>query len=201
MFLIPILEIILNSFPFKVINFHSDNGSEYINQIVVKLLNSLHVSLTKSRARHSNDNALAESKNGNVIRKQLDYMHIPQKWAPLLNEFNCKYLVPYINFHRPCYFVKTEIDQKSGKQIKTYPYELMLTPYEKLKSLENSVIYLKEGVTFEALEQEALAMSDLEAAKQLCKAKSNLFEEIYRKKIFINESIDESSIRIDKTAG
>jgi hypothetical protein len=67
MFLIPILEMMLNFFPFKIINFHSDNGSEYINQIVVKLLNSLHISLTKSRARHSNDNALAESKNDLVI--------------------------------------------------------------------------------------------------------------------------------------
>lgn len=181
MFLIPILEMMLNFFPFKIINFHSDNGSEYINQIVVKLLNSLHISLTKSRARHSNDNALAESKNGSIIRKQLGYMHIPQKWAPLINEFNCKYLVPYINFHRPCYFVKIKINEKNGKQTKTYPYELMMTPYDKFKSLENASSYLKEGITFEELDQQALAISDLEAAKQLCKAKSKLFANIFAK--------------------
>jgi transposase InsO family protein len=181
MFLIPILEMMLNFFPFKIINFHSDNGSEYINQIVVKLLNSLHISLTKSRARHSNDNALAESKNGSIIRKQLGYMHIPQKWAPLINEFNCKYLVPYINFHRPCYFVKIKINEKNGKQTKTYPYELMMTPYDKFKSLENASSYLKEGITFEELDRQALAISDLEAAKQLCKAKSKLFANIFAK--------------------
>jgi hypothetical protein len=35
------------------------------------LLNKLNIEFTKSRPRHSNDNALAESKNGSVIRKHL----------------------------------------------------------------------------------------------------------------------------------
>src|SRR3989338_1975019 len=81
-YLISVLEILLDKFPFVIINFHSDNGSEYINQRVVDLLNKLHINLTKSRSRHSNDNALAESKNGSVVRKHFGYVHIPQKWAP-----------------------------------------------------------------------------------------------------------------------
>lgn len=56
--LIPVLERLLKLFPFRIINFHSDNGSEYINHTVAKLLSKLHIKLTKSRARHSNDNAL-----------------------------------------------------------------------------------------------------------------------------------------------
>lgn len=180
--LIPALEIILDIFPFKIINFHSDNGSEYINHVVAELLNKLNVSLTKSRARHSNDNALAESKNGSIIRKQLGYMHIPQEWAEPINDFNCKYLNPYINFHRPCYFAEIKIDDK-GKQKKTYPYKLMMTPYEKLKSLSNADNYLKEGITFDYLDQQVLLMSDLEAAKQLQAAKSKLFAKIGSKKL------------------
>jgi hypothetical protein len=199
--LIPILEMILNFFPFNIINFHSDNGSEYINHTVVKLLNKLHISLTKSRARHSNDNALAECKNGAIIRKQLGYMHIPQKWAPLINEFNCKYLIPYVNFHRPCYFVEIKINQ-DGKQQKTYPYKLMMTPYEKLKSLANAETYLRDGVTFESLDHQALAISDLEAAKKLQTAKSKLFVEITSKEqIILHDAVNESSIRVDKAVG
>lgn len=178
--LIPVLEMILDFFPFNIINFHSDNGSEYINHVVVTLLNKLYISLTKSRARHSNDNALAECKNGAIIRKQLGYMHIPQKWAESINEFNCKYLNPYINFHRPCYFAEIKTDNK-GKQKKTYPYKLMMTPYEKLKSLENSESYLKNGITFHSLDQQALMISDLDAAKQLQAAKSKLFTNITSK--------------------
>ena len=36
-YLIPVLETILDLFPFNIISFHSDNGSEYINQNVGKL--------------------------------------------------------------------------------------------------------------------------------------------------------------------
>ena len=68
------------------------NGSEYINKQVAKLLEKLLIEFTKSRARQTNDNALAESKNASIVRKYLGYSHIPQKWAPLINEFNQTYL-------------------------------------------------------------------------------------------------------------
>jgi len=54
-FLIPVLAALLKSFPFVIKGFHSDNGSEYINRDVAKLLNKLLVEeQTKSRSRHSN---------------------------------------------------------------------------------------------------------------------------------------------------
>jgi transposase InsO family protein len=91
-YLIPVLEDLLDQFPFVILAFHADNGSEYINKHVVKLLNTLLVELTKSRARHCNDNAFVESKNGAIIRKQLGYVHIPQQWAPQLNAFHRDHL-------------------------------------------------------------------------------------------------------------
>ncbi len=60
-YLLPILDELLQSFPFVVQSFHADNGSEFINHTVAKLLNKLLIELTKSRPRHSNDNALAET--------------------------------------------------------------------------------------------------------------------------------------------
>ena len=55
-FLVPLLEGLLRSFPFPILGFHADNGSEYINHRVAKLLDKLRVErFTKSRARHSND--------------------------------------------------------------------------------------------------------------------------------------------------
>ncbi len=176
-FLIPVLEILLNEFPFIIINFHSDNGSEYINRKVAKLLSKLHIEMTKSRARHSNDNALAECKNGAIVRKILGYMHIPQKYAPLINEFNINYLTPYLNFHRPCYFAKTTINEK-GKEEKIYLQEDIMTPYEKLKSLHNPEQYLKAAVSFEQLEKKAMAQTDLDAAKKLRIAQNELFKKI-----------------------
>jgi len=177
-FMLPVLDEQIEGFPFEIKGYHVDNGSEYVNHIVAKLLNKLLIEFTKSRARHSNDNALVESKNGSIVRKHLGYCHIPQKWAIELNQFHKNYLNPYINFHRPCYYPIVEIDQR-GKQKKKYPYKLMKTPYEKFKSLENAESYLKEGMTFEMLDEIAMSKTDLEAAEQMQKAKSKLFEKIF----------------------
>ncbi len=117
----PALKQMLASFPFTILGFHSDNGSEYINRRVAQLLQKLFIEFTKSRSRHSNDNALAESKNASVVRKIFGYTHIPQKWAAEINTFNRKYLNPYINYHRPCFFPKTTTDSK-GRQRKIYRY-------------------------------------------------------------------------------
>ena len=86
-YLEPILKAALEMFPFLVLGFHSDNGSEYINAVVAKLLNKLLIEQTKSRSGRSNDNALVEGKNGSVIRKHMGYWHIEQKYAPLINRF------------------------------------------------------------------------------------------------------------------
>ena len=68
-FLVPVLETLIEAYPFAIQGFHADNGSEYINHRVARLLNKLHIGqFTKSRARHCNDNALVEGKNGAVIR-------------------------------------------------------------------------------------------------------------------------------------
>ena len=177
-YLIPALEQLLEAFPFTLLGFHSDNGSEYINKRVAELLEKLRIEFTKSRSRHSNDNALAESKNAAVVRKHFGYSHIPQRWAPLINDFNRLHLNPYLNFHRPCFFPETRTDAK-GKQRKVYRYENLMTPYDKLKSLPNAKAYLKPGIDFEILEKAAHQISDNQAADQLQKARQILFKTIH----------------------
>jgi len=177
-FLLPVLDELLETFPFVLQGFHADNGSEYINHQVAALLNKLHIDLTKSRPRHSNDNALAESKNGTVIRKHFGYDHIPGRWAGTLNRFHREHFNPYLNFHRPCYFPVETIDKK-GKVVKRYPYEAMTTPYEKLKSLPEASRYLRPDITFDALDEIASAMSDNEAVKRMNAAKRKLFKAIF----------------------
>ena len=180
-FLIPVLEALLLSFPFVIRGFHSDNGSEYINTRVAKLLNKLLIEeQTKSRSRHSNDNAQAESKNAAIVRKHLGYSHIPQCFAAPVNAFCRDYLNPYINFHRPCLFAETITDAK-GRQRKHYPYKLMMTPYEKLKSLPEAKQYLKRGITFQQLDAQAGEISDNEAAQRLNDARAILFKTIFNR--------------------
>jgi hypothetical protein len=141
-----------------ILGFHSDNGSEYINYQVAKMLDKLLIEFTKSRPRQSNDNALAESKNGAVVRKHLGYAHIPQHCASLVNAFCADFLNPYVNYHRPCFFPETITDAK-GKERKKYRYKDMMTPYEKLKSIPKASETLKAGITFEQLDVPCMAVS------------------------------------------
>jgi len=177
--LAPLLESLLPQFPFKVRGFHSDNGSEYVNRIVAKLLNRLLIRFTRSRPRHPNDNGLVESKNGAVIRKNLGYLHIPRSCADLLNIYHRDHLNPYLNYHRPCFFPEVIIDEK-GKMKKKYPYEKIKTPYEQLKSLPQVATYLREGITLIKLEAMANQMSDNQFAERMVKARSDLFKQTQR---------------------
>ena len=178
-YLVPVLETMLLQFPFITRGFHSDNGSEFVNRTAARLLNKMLIRFTKSRPRHSNDNGLVETKNGSVVRKQLGYAYIPQRCAELINEFNRDFFNPYINFHRPCFFPVSVIDPK-GKIRKTYPYEMVRTPYERLKSLSQAESYLRPGVTLEKLVTIANQMSDNQFAERMVNARSNLFQQISR---------------------
>ncbi len=76
----PLLEAMIRQFPFRILGFHSDNGSEYINAVIARLLNRLLIQQTKSRPRHSNDNGLVETKNGAVIRKHMGWRSLYRRY-------------------------------------------------------------------------------------------------------------------------
>ena len=177
LFLLPVLEAMMDAFPFVIRGFHSDNGSEYINHQLAKLLEKLRIEQTKSRSRQTNDNALAESKNASTVRKYLGYSHIPQHCASQVNVFTTEVLSPYLNFHRPCHFPSEYMDLK-GKIRKRYRYQDMMTPYEKLRSLPKAESYLKPGVTLEKLDAIAAECSDNVAAQRLNEARAKLFQSI-----------------------
>jgi transposase InsO family protein len=174
-FLLPVLALVLEQFPFEIVGFHSDNGSEYINARVAKLLQKLLVEQTKSRSRHSNDNALAESKNASVVRKHMGYSHIPQKFAKPINAFYQDVFNPWLNMHRPCLFASDAVSPK-GKVVKRYRHEDVKTPLAALKQLcEKGLAPLKEGVTLAALQAQADKQTALAAAQEMQRAKAELF--------------------------
>jgi len=172
--LILILELLLDCFPYIIVEIHADNGGEYINQFVAGLLQKLFIKLTKSRARKSTDNALVESKNGSIIRKWIGYEFLEKDFAQALNTFYFGCFHEYLNYHRPCAFPVT-ITDKRGKQKKIYPQENYLTPFEKLKTIANVRQYLKPGVTIESLEAIASKHSDNEMALIVQRERTKMF--------------------------
>lgn len=168
----PLLERILAQFPFRILGFHSDNGSEFINHVVADLLNKLLIEQTKSRPRHSNDNGLVETKNGAVIRKHMGFDHIASLHADHINEFYEQDFNPYLNFHRPCGVPELK---KNGKGKIRRAYNWYATPWEILRQLPGLAGHLKEDVRIEELERIAGAQSDTGAAIKMQEAKRKLF--------------------------
>ena len=172
----PVLQDILRRFPFVLHGFHSDNGSEFINDMVSGLLRDLLIEQTKSRARKSNDNGLVESKNGAVIRKHMGYGYIAAEHAHDIHAFYQSVFNPYLNFHRPCGQPERIVDQR-GKE--KFVYKRYATPWETLRTLEQALpsgqSYLKPGISLHALEVIANAQSDTESARRMQEVKRKLF--------------------------
>lgn len=173
--LIPLLESLLEQFPFRIRGFHSDNGSEFINHTVEELLNKLLIEQTKSRPRHSNDNGLVESKNAAVIRKHIGFGHIAHQHAEAVNQFHRLHLNPYLNFHRPC-GVPQLITHANGKMRRVYPS--YRTPFEMLSQIPQAERFLRPEVTLAALAQQAQQQTDTDAAREMRLAKKELFRRI-----------------------
>ena len=173
--LLPALLSMLEQFPFKILGFHSDNGSEFINHRVETLLKKLLIEQTKSRPRRSNDNGLVESKNGAVIRKHMGYTHIAADHAERVGCFYETHLNDYLNFHRPCGQAEVTTDAK-GKERRVY--RQYATPLEVFQKLPNARRYLKPGQTLLALKLKARAESDTESARRMQDAKRILFADI-----------------------
>jgi transposase InsO family protein len=181
-YLLPVLALIIEQFPFVVMGFHSDNGSEYINHKVARLLEKLRIEQTKSRSRHSNDNALAESKNASVVRKHMGYSHIPQAYAQPINAFYQETFNPWLNLHRPCLFAQSITNDK-GKIVKRYKQADVKTPLSCLALLSaNDLVTFKPNITLAALQAEALSQTDLAAAKAMQQTKYTLFEHFVKSK-------------------
>jgi transposase InsO family protein len=170
----PVLVALLRQFPFRIRGFHSDNGSEFLNQTVARLLNKLLIEQTKSRPRHSNDNGLVETKNGAVIRKHMGYGYIAGEHAQAIHRFYAEHLNPYLNYHRPCAQADIEVDEK-GRQRRHY--RRYQTPLETLLALPQAAQYLRDGLTLATLQRIAAVRSDTEAAQQMQHAKRQLFQQ------------------------
>ena len=175
--LLPVLEAMLHQFPFRILGFHCDNGSEFINYQVAGMLEKLLIEFTKSRAYRTTDNALVEGKNGAVVRKHIGYGFIACEHAEQVQKFFTAYFNPYLNFHRPCGFA-TLREGERGRIRRIYKAEDYRTPFEKLSSLDKWIQYLKPGLTCQFLTTLATRMSDTEAAKAMQKAKNEILKRV-----------------------
>jgi len=115
--------------PFAILGFDSDNGSEFINDHLIRYCEEEHITFTRSRPYRKNDSCYIEQKNWSVIRRTVGYgRYDTEKELNLLNQ-SYSYLRLYVNFFQS---VRKLVEKKriGSKIIKRY--DEAKTPYRRL---------------------------------------------------------------------
>jgi transposase InsO family protein len=110
---------IRNSSPLPVREFHSDNGSEFINNAAERWRADNHIPFTRSRSQKKNDNCFVEQKNGAVVRSYVGYDRFEGLGEQALLAAIYKPLVPLLNFFMPAQKLKSKT-RIGSKEIKVY---------------------------------------------------------------------------------
>ncbi len=139
-------------------------------------MQKLLIEQTKSRPRHSNDNGLAEAKNGAVIKAH-GYGHIAAEHAQRIEKFYQEHFNPYLNFHRPCGVPELMVNAK-GKQRRIYRW--YATPWEILRQLPDVARHVRREISLAELERRKRTKHTHAAGMQAAKRK--LFGGIQRRR-------------------
>ena len=67
------LDQLRGALPFPLLGIDTDNGSEFLNEPLMKFCNEHHIEFTRSRPFRKNDQAWVEQKNGAVVRRLVGY--------------------------------------------------------------------------------------------------------------------------------
>ena len=122
---------IRKAFPVPIKGIDSDSGSEFINLYFMKYCEKYRIIFTRGRARRSNDNCYVEQKNGDVVRKTVEYFRYEgeEAYAALVKVYS--FLNPLINYFYP---TKKTVDKKTlpNGKVKRIFEKRLKTPYERL---------------------------------------------------------------------
>lgn len=126
--------------PFPLLGLDSDNGSEFINDTLLRYCQSQQITFTRSRPFQKNDQAHVEQKNWSVVRHTVGYDRLETPEELVLLSSIYADLRRYINFFQPVLKLvgKERVD---GKTIRTY--DRAITPYRRVMALDSLPLEVK----------------------------------------------------------
>lgn len=138
------IEEIRHRLPFPLLGLDSDNGSEFINDNLLRYCREHEITFTRSRPYHKNDQAHVEQKNWSVVRHTIGYDRL--ETAEELDLLRAIYtdLRLYINFFLPVLKLvgKEQIDGKTVKK-----YDRAATPYRRVLASDLLSLEVKARLT------------------------------------------------------
>jgi hypothetical protein len=124
--------------PFPLLGIDSDNGGEFINDLLYRYCLDEQITFTRSRPYQKNDQAHVEQKNWSVVRHTVGYDRWETEQEQALLEGIYADLRLYINFFQPSFklIAKQRLGNKTLKR-----YDTAKTPYQRV--LERTDIALE----------------------------------------------------------
>jgi len=123
------LQKVRKDLPFALLGLDSDNGSEFINDELLRYCRQEKITFTRSRPYRKNDNCFVEQKNYSIVRRAVGYARYDtDEQCALLNELY-SYLRLYTNFFLPTMKLKSK--ERNGSKVKK-SYDQPLTPYQRV---------------------------------------------------------------------
>lgn len=128
------LKALRSQLPFALRGIDSDNGSEFINDQLVRYCQHERITFTRSRPYRKNDNCFVEQKNYTMVRRHVGYQRLSgREQLSLVNELY-GYLRLYANYFQPVMKLKSK--ERHGSQVKK-TYHPAETPYQRLRRSEH----------------------------------------------------------------
>jgi len=154
--------------PFPLRAWHSDNGSEFINERLVAWCRREGIRFTRGRGYRKNDQAWVEQKNGFVVRRLVGYDRYASRAASLTLHRLYGLLRLQLNFFRPVRKLMSK-HRVGAKVVKRYA--AAQTPYQRL--LASGIL---SGAQRQALERQFLAINPGALARQITQTLDTLWK-------------------------
>jgi hypothetical protein len=172
---LPVLAAILRQFPFRIKGFHSDNGSEFINAPVAKLLNKLLIEHTKagpcSPATTAWSKPRTEPSSASTSASATSGPRTPSPSSASTRSTSTPISTSTGPAPRP-----TPRSIARGRIRRSY--KRYQTTFEMLLALDQPAQYLRDGLELATLNRNAGALSDTDAARRMQQAKATLFDRL-----------------------
>lgn len=126
--------------PFNLLGIDSDNGTEFINDLIYGYCKQEQITFTRSRPYKKNDQAYVEQKNWSIVRRTVGYDRWESEEEYLLLQSIYETLRLYTNFFQP---VLKLISKKrvGNKLIKRY--DIAKTPYQRVMAFDTIPVDVK----------------------------------------------------------
>lgn len=154
--------------PFPLRDWHTDNGSEFLNRILVPWCRREGIRVTRGRRYRKNDQAWVEQKNWLAVRRLVGYDRYGSRAAYALLQRLYGLLRLQLNFFRPTRKLLSK--QRLGAKV-SKRYDRAQTPYQRV--LASAV--LPEGQR-QALEREFRAINPATLARQIAQTLDALWK-------------------------